>query len=95
MASASRSTMRAPGSRAFDTPLLLHPDIVKVDTSLTRNIDGDRAKRAMTSALVSFGEEMGIAIVAEGIETREELETLVTLGVPFGQGFYLAEPAPL
>ena len=75
--------------------VLLHPDIVKVDTSLTRNIDGDRAKRAMTSALVSFGEEMGIAIVAEGIETREELETLVTLGVPFGQGFYLAEPAPL
>ncbi|MGZ6543800.1 MAG: EAL domain-containing protein [Actinomycetota bacterium] len=75
--------------------LLLHPDIVKVDTSLTRNIDGDRAKRAMTSALVSFGEEMGIAIVAEGIETREELEALVTLGVPFGQGYYLAEPAPL
>lgn len=75
--------------------LLLRPDIVKVDTSLTRNIDGDRAKRALTSALVSFGEEMGIAIVAEGIETREELETLVALGVPFGQGFYLAKPAPL
>jgi EAL domain-containing protein (putative c-di-GMP-specific phosphodiesterase class I)/CheY-like chemotaxis protein len=75
--------------------LLLHPDIVKVDTSLTRGIDGDRAKRALTSALVSFGEEMDIAIVAEGIETREELDELVALGVPFGQGFYLAEPAPL
>ncbi|MGZ5213362.1 MAG: EAL domain-containing protein [Actinomycetota bacterium] len=75
--------------------LLLRPDIVKVDTSLTRNIDGDRAKRALTSALVSFGEEMGIAIIAEGIETREELDVLVALGVPFGQGFYLAEPAPL
>ena len=36
-----------------------------------------------------------MAIVAEGIETAEELETLVSLGVPFGQGFYLAEPAPL
>jgi EAL domain-containing protein (putative c-di-GMP-specific phosphodiesterase class I) len=75
--------------------LLLRPDIVKVDTSLTRNIDGDRAKRALTSALVSFGEEMDIAIVAEGIETREELNELVALGVPFGQGFYLAKPAPL
>ncbi len=75
--------------------LLLRPDIVKVDTSLTRNIDRDRAKRALTSALVSFGEEMGIAIVAEGIETREELDELIALGVPFGQGFYLAEPAPL
>ncbi|MEP6973607.1 MAG: EAL domain-containing protein [Actinomycetota bacterium] len=75
--------------------LLLRPDIVKVDNSLTRAIDGDRAKRALTSALVSFGEEMGMAIVAEGIETREELDTLVSLGVPFGQGFYLAEPGPL
>ena len=75
--------------------LLLRPDIVKVDTSLTRQIDGDRAKRALTSALVSFSDEMGIAIIAEGIETPEELETLVSLGVPFGQGFYLGEPAPL
>jgi EAL domain-containing protein (putative c-di-GMP-specific phosphodiesterase class I) len=75
--------------------LLLRPDIVKVDTSLTRDIDGDRAKRALTSALVSFGEEMGMAIIAEGIETPEELETLVSLGVPFGQGFYLGEPGPL
>jgi EAL domain-containing protein (putative c-di-GMP-specific phosphodiesterase class I) len=75
--------------------LLLRPDIVKVDISLTRDIDGDRAKRALTSALVSFGEEMGVGIVAEGIETREELETLISLGVPYGQGFYLAPPAAL
>ena len=59
------------------------------------DIDGDRAKRALTSALVSFGEEMGVGIVAEGIETREELETLIALGVPYGQGFYLAPPAAL
>ena len=69
-----RSTTRVRGSRACGTRCLLRPDIVKVDTSLTRDIDGDRAKRALTSALVSFGEEMGIAIVAEGIETREELD---------------------
>ncbi len=75
--------------------LLLRPDIVKVDTSLTRDIDGDRAKRALTSALVSFSDEMGIDIIAEGIESPEELETLVSLGVPFGQGFYLGEPGPL
>ena len=75
--------------------LLLRPDIVKVDISLTRDIDGDRAKRALTSALVSFGEEMGVAIVAEGIETGEELETLLALGVPYGQGFHLAPPAAL
>jgi EAL domain-containing protein (putative c-di-GMP-specific phosphodiesterase class I)/AmiR/NasT family two-component response regulator len=75
--------------------LLLRPDIVKVDISITRGIDSDRAKRALASALISFADEMGMTIVAEGIETAEELETLVALGVPFGQGFYLAEPGPL
>jgi len=75
--------------------LMLHPDIVKVDISLTRDIDRDRAKRALASALISFGDEMGIAIVAEGIETAAELDTLVALGVPFGQGFFLARPAPI
>ena len=75
--------------------LLLRPDIVKVDISLTRDIDIDRAKRALTSALTSFADEMGMAIIAEGIETQAELDTLVSLGVPFGQGFFLARPAPL
>ena len=75
--------------------LQITPDIVKMDMSLTRGIDADRAKRALAAALISFTEEMDIAMVAEGIQTAEELETLASLGVRFGQGFYLAEPAPL
>jgi EAL domain-containing protein (putative c-di-GMP-specific phosphodiesterase class I) len=75
--------------------LQIAPDIVKVDISLTRDIDKDRAKRALASALISFADEMGMQIVAEGIETKAELETLMELGVAFGQGFYLAKPAPL
>ena len=75
--------------------LLLAPDIVKVDISLTRAIDQDRGRRALASALISFADEMGMAIVAEGIETEAELRTLRDLGVRFGQGFFLAEPGPL
>jgi EAL domain-containing protein (putative c-di-GMP-specific phosphodiesterase class I)/CheY-like chemotaxis protein len=75
--------------------LLLEPDIIKLDISLTRGIDADRAKRALARALISFAEEMRIQIVAEGIETPAELETLLGLGAGFGQGFYLARPAPL
>ena len=70
------------------------PDIVKLDISLTRGIDTDRARYALASALMSFAEELGITMVAEGIETAEELETLLALGVPQGQGFYLADPTP-
>jgi EAL domain-containing protein (putative c-di-GMP-specific phosphodiesterase class I)/CheY-like chemotaxis protein len=75
--------------------LLLSPDIVKIDISLTRGIDTNRAKRALTSALISFADEMGIEIVAEGIETQAELSTLQDLGVRLGQGFFLAMPTPL
>jgi EAL domain-containing protein (putative c-di-GMP-specific phosphodiesterase class I) len=74
--------------------LALNPDIVKVDISLTRTIDTDRARRALASALISFAEEMDMTIVAEGIETEAELRTLTDLGVRFGQGFHLARPAP-
>jgi EAL domain-containing protein (putative c-di-GMP-specific phosphodiesterase class I)/AmiR/NasT family two-component response regulator len=75
--------------------LRIAPDIVKLDLSLTRDIDTDRAKRALAVALVSFAQEMGSSLVAEGIETPRELETLRGLGVGYGQGFYLAEPGPL
>ena len=74
--------------------LALNPDIVKVDISLTRAIDTDRARRALASALISFADEMDMTIIAEGIETEAELRTLTDLGVRFGQGFHLAEPAP-
>ncbi|MGH2631294.1 MAG: EAL domain-containing protein [Actinomycetota bacterium] len=71
------------------------PDIVKLDLSLTRDIDTHRAKRALAGALVSFAQEMGFSLVAEGIETQGELDTLRELGVAYGQGFFLAEPGPL
>ncbi len=74
--------------------LALNPDIVKVDISLTRAIDTDRARRALASALISFADEMDMTIIAEGIETEGELRTLTDLGVRYGQGFHLAEPAP-
>jgi EAL domain-containing protein (putative c-di-GMP-specific phosphodiesterase class I) len=70
------------------------PDIVKLDISLTRDIDTDRARHAMAAALMSFAEEMGMTVVAEGIETEAELTTLLGLGVPHGQGYYLAVPTP-
>jgi EAL domain-containing protein (putative c-di-GMP-specific phosphodiesterase class I) len=75
--------------------LALAPDIVKVDISLTHSIDVDRGRRALASALISFADEMDMTIVAEGIETAAELATLRELGVRYGQGYHLAEPAAL
>jgi len=75
--------------------LRLAPDVIKVDMTVTRGIDTDRARRALTSALVAFGSETGAEIVAEGIETQAELEALRGLGIRYGQGYLLGRPGPL
>jgi diguanylate cyclase (GGDEF)-like protein/PAS domain S-box-containing protein len=72
----------------------LRPDVIKLDLSLTRDIDSDPVRRALAASLVAFAREIGAAIVAEGIETRGELEALRSLGVTHGQGYYLARPGP-
>jgi EAL domain-containing protein (putative c-di-GMP-specific phosphodiesterase class I) len=75
--------------------LRLAPDIIKLDVSLTRGIDGDEASQALADALVAFASRIGATIVAEGIETPEELAALRELGVSHGQGYHLARPGPL
>lgn len=75
--------------------LRLAPDEIKLDVGLTRGIDGDRARRALTLGLVSFAAELGCSVVAEGIESREELDALCSLGVSLGQGYFLGRPAAL
>jgi EAL domain-containing protein (putative c-di-GMP-specific phosphodiesterase class I) len=75
--------------------LRLSPDILKIDIGIVRDIDRDRGKRALASALARFAAEMEMAVVAEGIESQAELEALLALGVTMGQGFHLAEPGPL
>jgi EAL domain-containing protein (putative c-di-GMP-specific phosphodiesterase class I) len=75
--------------------LRLAPDIIKLDIALTRDIDSDPVRRAMTSSLISFAHETRACITAEGIETNAELRTLQGLGVSYGQGFCLARPASL
>ncbi len=70
----------------------LQPDVIKLDISLTRAVDIDPARRALAAALIYFAAETGCIIVAEGIETESELETLKILGVPRGQGYFLGRP---
>jgi EAL domain-containing protein (putative c-di-GMP-specific phosphodiesterase class I)/CheY-like chemotaxis protein len=74
--------------------LRLSPDFIKLDMALVRGVDSDPARRALASALASFGNEIGAVLIAEGIETAEELDTLRGLDIRFGQGYYLGRPAP-
>tara|TARA_X000001316_G_C921309_1_gene35653 strand:- start:717 stop:1922 length:1206 start_codon:yes stop_codon:yes gene_type:complete len=71
----------------------LNPDYVKVDMSLTRNVDQDLARRALIGALLFYTRETSAHIIAEGIETEAELNTLKLLGVRRGQGYLLGRPS--
>lgn len=73
--------------------LRLRPDYIKLDLSLTRDVDTDPARRALAVALTTFASEIGAAVVAEGIETASELRALRDLGVGYGQGYFLARPS--
>ncbi len=73
--------------------LELRPQYVKLDISLVRNVDTDPARQAMVTGMAHFAESVGCALIAEGIETANELTALRLLNVQFGQGFFLARPA--
>ncbi len=75
--------------------LRLRPDIIKLDMSLTRDVDHDTARASLAQALVLFADRTGAVIVAEGIEREGELLALRDLGVTRGQGWLLGRPMAL
>jgi EAL domain-containing protein (putative c-di-GMP-specific phosphodiesterase class I) len=75
--------------------VLLHPDFIKLDMTLTRDVHIDETRRALVAALVAFGSQIGAKVVAEGVEFAEQLATLRQAAVQFGQGFYLTRPQAL
>jgi EAL domain-containing protein (putative c-di-GMP-specific phosphodiesterase class I) len=73
--------------------MVLRPDIVKLDMSLVHGIDSDYHVGAVRAA-VAWADAVGAKLCAEGIETEEQLETLRTLGVDYGQGYLIGRPEP-
>lgn len=81
------------GFASFRHILKLKPDVIKLDYSLIHHIDRDRDRLALAAALIRFADETGSKIVAEGVETEAELQTLRALNVNKVQGYLLGRPA--
>jgi EAL domain-containing protein (putative c-di-GMP-specific phosphodiesterase class I)/DNA-binding NarL/FixJ family response regulator len=73
----------------------LRPEVIKLDISLTHDIDHDPVRRALAGALVSFAGDVDAAVVAEGVENEREQDALLRLGVRWVQGFHVARPQSL
>lgn len=69
------------------------PQYIKIDMDLIRDIDKDAVKQALMKAFCDFARITDRNIIAEGIETEGELDFLISVGVPYGQGYFLQRPA--
>lgn len=69
------------------------PDVIKLDMALTRGLDGDRVRRVIVSGVLMVCRELGIRVVAEGVETQAEAQVLRDLGVELIQGYLYGRPA--
>ena len=72
-----------------------HIRVLVADDEETRQIETDPVRQALAVALVSFAEQIGATVVAEGVESELELEALRRAGVRHAQGFLLGSPGPL
>lgn len=71
----------------------LQPDILKIDMHLVRDVDSGTSRQAIIASIVALAETLGIQVIAEGVETKAERDTLSTLGVRLFQGYLFAKPA--
>nr|WP_320012236.1 EAL domain-containing protein [uncultured Desulfobulbus sp.] len=71
----------------------LHPDIVKIDMDLIRDVHKNEVKQTVVKALIAMAKEVGTSILAEGVETAEEFSWLQEKGIDFVQGYYFSKPS--
>lgn len=70
----------------------LNPDIVKIDRFFIKDVHRNSDKHYLLSNIISFCSSKGMAVLAEGVETFEELEKVIELGFDYAQGYYFAKP---
>jgi diguanylate cyclase (GGDEF)-like protein len=81
------------GYAGLNQVMRVQPDLIKLDRSLIERVHAEPAKAALIEFFVLFARRVGAAVCTEGIETFEELTTLIDLGVGYGQGYLLGRPA--
>ena len=72
----------------------LKPHYIKLDMALIRDIHTNSEQYALVQGLMTFSRLSHMQLIAEGIETKEELETLIQIGIQYGQGYFLGRPSP-
>ncbi len=80
------------GYASLNSVALLDPQFIKIDMMLVRGIDKNPRQAKLIRRIIEFGNDAGIAVIAEGVETAAEARCLVDMGVHLVQGFYFGKP---
>ena len=70
-------------------------DRIKIDRTFIASMLSNKNNMGLVRSIVLMGHELGLNVVAEGIETIEQMSSLGNLGCEFGQGYYLSKPLPV
>lgn len=73
----------------------LKPDFIKMDGSYTRQIDEDKNNQYFMRLMIDLAHRIGVAVLAESVESQEEKHTLESLFIDGTQGYYIGKPSPL
>jgi len=82
------------GFSSLESLVLVEPDFVKLEGRIIQGLDRDSRQRTVVATLITLARELGIEIVAEGVETAEERRALEKLGFRYLQGYYHGRPGP-
>ncbi len=80
------------GASGLNRLMVLRPKWIKLDRAFVRGIDSDPYRQNLVRFFVHFARLSGVSVIAEGIESKVELSTVINLGVRYAQGFYLGMP---
>lgn len=80
------------GTSGLNRMMMLRPKWIKLDREFVRGIEKDAYRQNLVRFFVHFARLSGVSVIAEGIESRGELASLIGLGVRYGQGYYLGRP---
>jgi EAL domain-containing protein (putative c-di-GMP-specific phosphodiesterase class I) len=80
------------GYSGLETVAVLKPAYLKIDIALVRDVHLKKVSQQVVKAILDMGEGLGATVIAEGIQTKEEADALLDLGVNWAQGYYFARP---
>lgn len=81
------------GHSSLNLLVALRPDFVKLDMGLLRDVDREPYRAAIASKLLELAKDLGVSVIAEGVETEEQWRWLASHGADYAQGYFFAKPA--